>query len=142
MSIREDYTSDIPHTANYVIAVIDSHEEAQRATDALHAVGFADDAVALSPEAKACSTPLVKSPAMEGSLGEPPTEAEKLFTEEGLNQEEYAEERLQCHVVLRINTAGHEQVEWARRVLAAHHAHTIMRVGRWTRENLSDRLDG
>ncbi len=142
MSIHEDYTSGIPHTANYVIAVIDSHEEAQRVTGALHAVGFADDAVALSPEVKVCSTPLVKSPAMEGSLGEPPTEAEKLFAEEGLNQEEYAEERLRCHVVLRINTAGHEQVEQARRVLAAHHAHTIMRVGRWTRENLSDRLDG
>jgi hypothetical protein len=142
MSIHEDYTSGIPHTANYVIAVIDSHEEAQRATDALHVVGFAHDAVALSPEAKACLTPLVKSPAMEGSLGEPPTEAGKLFTEEGLDQEEYAEERLQCHVVLRINTAGHEQVQQARRVLAAHHAHTIMRVGRWTREKLSDRLDG
>ena len=142
MSIHEDYTSGIPHTANYVIAVIDNHEEAQRATDALHTIGFAYDAVALSPEAKACSTPLVKSRAMQGSLGEPPNEAGKLFTEEGLDQEEYAEQRLQCHVVLRINTAGHEQVEQARRVLAAHHAHTIMRVGRWTRENLSDRLDG
>ena len=142
MFIHEDYTSGIPHSANYVIAVIDSHEEAQRATVALHAVGFANNAVALSPEAIVCSTPLVKSSAMEGSLGEPPTEAGKLFTEEGLNQEEYAEERLRCHVVLRINTAGHEQVEQARRVLAANHAHTIMRVGRWTRENLSSRLNG
>ena len=141
MFIHEEYTFGIPHTANYVIAVIDSQEEAQRASDALHSVGFAD-AVALSPEAKACLTPLVKSLAMQGSLGEPPTEAKKLFTEEGLDQEAYAMERLQCHVVLRINAAGHDQVEQARRVLASHHAHTIMRVGRWTRENLSDRLDG
>jgi hypothetical protein len=142
MSIHEDYASGTPYSANYVIAVIDGQEEAQRAAGALHAAGFPDAAVGLSPEVKACLTPLVKSPAMEGSLGEPPTEAEKMFTEEGLDHEKYAKERLQCHVVLRITTAGHEQVEQARRVLAAHHAHTIMRVGRWTRENLSDRLDG
>ena len=66
----------------------------------------------------------------------------KTVSEEGLDQEKYAKERLQCHVVLRITTAGQDQVEQARRVLAAHHAHTIMRVGRWTRETLSDRFDG
>jgi hypothetical protein len=60
MSIHEDYPSGMPHTANYVIAVIDGQEEALRAADALHAAGFPDAAVGLSPEAKACLTPLVK----------------------------------------------------------------------------------
>jgi len=142
MSMHEEYPSGLPHSANYVIAVIDGQQEALRATSALHAAGFSEAAVGLSPEARACLIPLVNSPAMEGSLGQPPTAAEKLFTEEGLDQEKYAKERLQCHVVLRITTAGQDQVEQARRVLAAHHAHTIMRVGRWTRETLSDRFDG
>ena len=142
MSTIEDYNAGIHHSNNYVIAVIDSPEEAERATDALHAAGFAHDAVALSPEAKVCVTPLAESPAMEGSLGAPATQAQGLLTEEGLDHEEYAEARLQCHVVLRVNTAGGAQVEQARRVLATHHAYNIKRVGRWTRENLSDRLDG
>ena len=46
MSVHEDYTSDIPHSANYVIAVIDSHEEAQRATDALQQGGPTAEAIA------------------------------------------------------------------------------------------------
>ena len=47
MSIYEDYTSGVPHSANYVIAVIDGQEEAQRAAGALHAAGFPDAAVGL-----------------------------------------------------------------------------------------------
>jgi hypothetical protein len=141
MSMYEDYTTSVPHSNNYVMAVIDDHEEAWHATEALHAAGFAYNAVALSPEVKVCSTPLVQSPAMARSLGEPPTQMQELLTEEGLDHAEYALARLQCHVVLRITAKG-AQVEEARRVLVAHHAHSIKRVGRWTRENLSSRLDG
>jgi hypothetical protein len=142
MSTHEHYTIAILHSNNYVMAVIDSPEEAELATGALYAAGFAENAVALSPEAKVCLIPLAESPAMRGSLGQPPTQAQEMLTEEGLDHAEYAAARLQCHVVVRVNTAGNAQVEQARRVLVAHHAHSIKRVGRWTRENLSNLLDG
>jgi hypothetical protein len=140
--MHEDFTTSIPHSYNYVMAVIDDHEEAWRATDALYAAGFAYNSVALSPEVRVCLTPLADSPSMARSLGEPPTQIQEMLTEEGLDHAQYALARLQCHVVLRVNASGHAQVEEARRVLAAHHAHNIKRVGRWTRENLSSRLDG
>ncbi len=134
-----DYTGNPAHFSEYVIAVVDRHEEARRAAAALQAAGFSQDDIVLSPEAGQSTILLQASEGMEESLAEPPTTGEELFTEEGIDQELYATERAQGHVIVRIHTAKDEQVETARAVLAAHHAHAIRHVGTWTRETLSDK---
>lgn len=121
---------------NYVIAVIDTPEEAQHTADALKAKGFvATDIVVSSPLQR--GTP--ESQAKQGTLADEPSPTQFNLTEEGLDQEEYATERRRGHVVIQVQAKKDEQVERAREILAAHHAHAIKRVGTWTRENLPNR---
>ena len=63
------------------------------------------------------STP--ESEHQQGTLADPPTQAESLFTEEGLDQEQYAAERRQGHVVIQVQTSKTEDVERAHGVLVA-----------------------
>jgi hypothetical protein len=137
-----NYIGNPAHFSNYVIAVIEDREEAERAAAALHTAGFAQDAIVLSPEVDPRATPLQESEGMEHSLAEPPTTAEKLFTEEGLDQELYATERARGHVVVRVRTENDTNVESARKELATHHAYAIRHVGKWMGETLSDAPDG
>ncbi len=137
-SNQQDYTRNPADFSDYVIALIDSREDAQRAAEALHAAGFANEDIVLSPEAEEGTHPLEKSKGMEDTLAEPPTTGEKLFTEEGIEQEQYAEERAKGHVAVRVHTPRDEEVASAREVLAEHHAYAIRHVGQLAREILSD----
>lgn len=118
---------------NYVIAVLDAPEDAQETRRALEARGFTATDIAVSAPLHR-NTP--KSEREQGTLADPPTTGERLLTEEGLDQAEYATERERGHVVIQVKTPELEDVDRAHAVLVAHQAHTIKRVGRWTRENL------
>jgi hypothetical protein len=115
---------------NYVIAVLDRPEDDQEVVEALKAHGFA-------PADIVFSAPPVQQE--QGTLADPPTLAERLFTEEGLDQAEYATAREQGHVVIQVHTPESEDVDRAHAILVAHQAHTIKRVGTWTRENLPNK---
>ena len=132
-----DFTAHSSNFSDYVIGVIDRRSEAKVAAAGLIAAGFEGDDVVLSPEASASAPPLQPSEGMEGSLAEPPTTAQELFTEEGIDQELYASERAKGHVVVLVRTTADHEVASARDVLAAHHAHAIRRVSKWTSETLS-----
>lgn len=115
---------------NYVIAVLDRPEDDQEVVEALRAHGFAPADIVFSapPEQQE-----------QGTLADPPTLAERLFTEEGLDQAEYATARERGYVVIQVHTPESEDVDRAHAILVAHQAHTIKRVGTWTRENLPER---
>ncbi len=133
MTTSEPYAEgEVPFT-NYVIAVLDTPEAAQETADALKARGFAANDIALSAPLRRETPP---SQAQQGTLADPPTTGEQVLTEEGLDQAEYATARRDGHVVIQVHTPEDEDVERAHAVLVAQHAHTIKRVGRWTRENL------
>jgi hypothetical protein len=122
----------VPFT-NYVIAVLDTAEEARETAEALKARGFAQTDIVLS-------APLGQDTHKSelGTLADPPTPVEQLLTEEGLDQEEYATARRSGHTVIQVYTPEMEDVDRAHAILTTHQAHTIKRVGRWTRENLPE----
>ena len=123
---------EVPFT-NYVIAVVNTPEEAKTTEEALRAHGFAPADIVLSAPLKP-STP--ESEREQGTLADPPTTAQSIFTEEGYHQEEYEAERQRGHVVIQVRTPDAKDVDRAHTVLTEHGAHTIKRVGAWTRENL------
>jgi hypothetical protein len=123
---------EVPFTT-YVIAVLDTPAEAKATEEALKAQGFAPADIVLSAPLKP-STP--ESEREQGTLADPPTTAESIFTEEGYNQEEYEAERRNGHVVIQVRTPDAKDVDRAHKALTEHGAHTIKRVGSWTRENL------
>lgn len=118
---------------NYVIAVLDTPEQAKAAQEALKKQGFAAADIVLSAPLR----PTTPAPEREqGTLADPPTRGERLLTEEGYDQEIYTAERERGHVVIQVRTPDSRDVDIAHRILVAHNAHTIKRVGTWTRENL------
>lgn len=133
MTMSDQYAQGKVPFTNYVIAVVDTPGAAQEARAALEAEGFAATDIAISAPLQS-STP--ESEHQQGTLADPPTQVESLFTEEGLDQEQYAAERRRGHVVIQVQTSKTEDVERAHGVLVDHDAHTIKRVGTWTRENL------
>lgn len=120
---------------NYVIAVLDTSEKAQEAAKALEEQGFAAADIVLSAPLHPGAP---DSEREQGTLADPPSISQRLFTEEGLDQAEYAEERRRGHVVIQVRTDDSADVERAHETLMAHGAHTIKRVGTWTRENLPE----
>jgi hypothetical protein len=130
-----DYDKGTVPFKDYVIAVLDTPVEAKAAAEALEAGGFATDDVVLSAPLRP-NTP--ESERKQGTLADPPTEAQTILTEEGLDQEQYAMERRRGHVVVQVHTPHREDVDRAHAILVAHQAHTIKRVGTWTRENLPE----
>lgn len=118
---------------DYVIAVLDMPEDVQDAMEALTARGFAADDILLSAPVR---SGMPESEREQGTLADPPTQAESLLTEEGFDQEQYALERRRGHAVIQVRTPHMEDVDRAHAILAAHEAHAIKRVGTWTRENL------
>ncbi len=118
---------------NYVIAVVDTPGAAQEARAALEAEGFAAADIAMSAPLQP-STP--ESERQQGTLADPPTHAESLFTEEGLDQEQYAAERRQGMSSFRCRRPKRRMSNAPTRFWQTHDAHTIKRVGTWTRENL------
>lgn len=136
MASSNEYAKGEVPFKNYVIAVLDTPAEADRTADALQAGGFAPtDIVVSSPLRR--NTP--ESEREQGTLADPPTKTQSVLTEEGLDQDEYATERRNGHVVIQVQAKKDEQVERAHEILVANHAHTIKRVGTWTRENLPER---
>lgn len=136
MRQSEPYAEGKVPFMNYVIAVLDTPEDGQEIVEALEAHGFASTDIALSAPLNQHTPPEQRE---QGTLADPPTTAERLFTEEGLDQAEYAAAREQGHVVIQVHTPESEDVERAHAILVAHQAHTIKRVGTWTRENLPER---
>jgi hypothetical protein len=133
MKEAEPYAEGKVPFMNYVIAVLDTPEDGQEVAEALKAHGFADADIALSAPLNQHTPPEQQD---QGTLADPPTTAQRLFTEEGLDQAEYATAREQGHVVIQVHTPESEDVDRAHAILVAHQAHTIKRVGTWTRENL------
>ena len=123
---------EVPFT-NYVIAVLNTFDEAKATEEALRTRGFAPADIVLSAPLKP-STP--ESEREQGTLADPPTTAQSLFTEEGYNQEEYEAERRRGHVVIQVRTPDDKDVKRAHKVLVEHGARVIKRVGALTRENL------
>jgi hypothetical protein len=133
MKEAEPYAEGTAPFMNYVIAVLDAPEDGQEVVEALEAHGFPPADIVLSAPLNRSTPPAQRE---QGTLADPPTPAEQLFTEEGLDQAEYATARQQGHVVIQVHTPESEDVERAHAILVAHQAHTIKRVGTWTRENL------
>ena len=130
-----DYArGEVPFT-NYVIAVLNTPAEAKATEEALKAHGFAPADIVLSAPLKP-GTP--ESEREQGTLADPPTTAQSLFTEEGYNQEEYEAERRRGHVVIQVRTPDDKDVDRAHKALVEHGAHTIMRMGALIRERLPD----
>ncbi len=102
MTTSDQYAQGKVPFTNYVIAVVDTPGAAQKAREALEAEGFAAADIAMSAPLQP-STP--ESERQQGTLADPPTHAESLFTEEGLDQEQYAAERRQGHVVIQVQTS-------------------------------------
>lgn len=125
---------EVPFT-NYVIAVLTTLEEAKATEEALRTRGFAPADIVLSAPLKP-STP--ESEREQGTLADPPTTAQSIFTEEGYHQEQYEAERRRGHVVIQVQTPDSKDVDRAHKVLVEHGAHLIMRVGALTRERLPD----
>ena len=125
---------EVPFT-NYVIAVLNTPAEAKATEEALKAHGFAPADIVLSAPLKP-GTP--ESEREQGTLADPPTTAQSLFTEEGYNQEEYEAERRRGHVVIQVRTPDDKDVDRAHKALVEHGAHSIMRMGALTRERLPD----
>ncbi|HEY7342051.1 MAG TPA: hypothetical protein VH591_14325 [Ktedonobacterales bacterium] len=135
MKEAEPYAEGKVPFMNYVIAVVDTPEDGQEVAVALKAHGFAPADIVLSAPLNQHTPPAQRE---QGTLADPPTPAEQLFTEEGLDQAEYATARQAGHVVIQVHTPESEDVERAHAILVAHQAHTIKRVGTWTRENLPE----
>lgn len=133
MTQSEPYAEGKVPFKNYVIAVLDTPEDGQEVAEALKEHGFAAEDIALSAPLNQHTPPEQQE---QGTLADPPTTAERLFTEEGLDQVEYATAREQGHVVIQVHTPESEDVDRAHAILMAHQAKTIKRVGTWTRENL------
>ncbi len=136
MTASEPYATGKAPFKNYVIAVLDSPADAREITDALKARGFAPTDIVLSAPLRQNTPPAQQE---QGTLADPPTTGEQLLTEEGLDQAEYATARRQGHAVIQVRTPDSDDVEHAHAILTAHQAHTIKRVGTWTRENLPER---
>jgi len=136
MKEAEPYAEGKVPFMNYVIAVLDAPEDSQEIVEALKAHGFAAADIVFSAPLNQHTLPARQQ---QGTLADPPTLAERLFTEDGLDQAEYATARDQGHVVIQVHTPESEDVDRAHAILMAHQAHTIKRVGTWTRENLPER---
>jgi len=133
MKEAEPYAEGKVPFMNYVIAVLDMPEDGQEVVEALRTHGFAPADIVLSSPLNQHTLPSQRE---QGTLADPPTLAERLFTEEGLDQAEYATARQQGDVVIQVHTPESEDVDRVHAILVAHQAHTIKRVGTWTRENL------
>jgi hypothetical protein len=125
---------EVPFT-NYVIAVLTTLEEAKATEEALRTRGFAPADIVLAAPLTP-STP--ESEREQGTLADPPTTAQGIFTEEGYHQEQYEAERWRGHVVIQVGTPDSKDVDRAHKVLVEHGAHRIMRVGALTRERLPE----
>ena len=133
MTTSEPYAEGKVPFTNYVIAVLDTPADAEETSDALKAHGFAPADIVLSAP---LHEDMPASQKQQGTLADPPTRAEQVLTEEGLDQAEYATARREGHVVIQVHTPDDDDVDRAHAILTDHNATTIKRVGTWTRENL------
>jgi hypothetical protein len=120
---------------DYVLAVIDDRDDAEQAREDLRQNGFARDDVFLSAPAHPGAGALRRK---QGTLADAPGAVRRVFAEEGLDQEQYASERAHGRTIVHVCASRTNDIERARAILVAHSAHTIKRVGRWTRENLPE----
>ncbi len=117
-----------PH--HYIVAVIDDRAEAQQAVQALRGAGWPEQDVRLF-YGKEIAPRLSR---IEGKRSLPEklaADVRHYVSDEGVMAEDYEEEARLGHQILAVYTPHEEHVEQARRLLAAHHAHSIEHFGTW-----------
>jgi|SRR5579859_1234315 len=128
------------HTENYIVAVIDDLTEAEQAVAELQQGDWQPADVRLfrgKPSARQIgaieehrSAPARLAAAVRGAS-----------SEEGPISELYEQEAQQGHQIVAVYAADDEQVERARRILAAHQAHAIEYFGSWAITDLPRQED-
>lgn len=117
-----------PH--NYLIAVIDDRAEAERAAQALSSAGWPENDIRLFP-GKIVATQLEQLEERRSLPEKLAADVRHYVSDEGVMAEDYEEDARLGHHILAVYTPDDDQVEQARALLAAHHAHSIEHFGTW-----------
>lgn len=121
---------------NWVVGVIDDAVEADRASVAARAAGFSDDDVLVLHGQQALDLAKAKEDAMN-PLKRLLTAWGNVSTDPGTAEEEYIEAARNGHSLVNVRAEAPEDVQRAREVLLAHHAHDVKHFGKWVNTDLS-----
>lgn len=123
------------YPTNYIIAVVNDRQEAQRAVSALSDAGFSHvdvlagvDALRMIEQKMDEQNPLAK-------LWE---NLRKTLTDEGANEHAYLDELRRGHSVVMAQVANAEDATRAGDILRGYHAHIVQHFDQWTVTNLPD----
>lgn len=119
------------HHRNYVVGVLDNHDDARRTGTALQDSGFAPDDVVMQTGQD------IQERMQRNDLGNLVREA---TTEEGTICRDY-NDLARDGAILSVYTASPEEVERARKVMVEHGAHSLKHFGDWTISELPDQLE-
>jgi hypothetical protein len=122
------------YPTNHVCAVIDQEAETEGAVEALRAAGFANIRLFRGQEAY---TAIRRRSGQDNALWRVWRRVRDLGTEGEIHQLYLATLRRGGSYVL-VYASTRDQVDLARAILAAHHAHAIWHLGPWTMERLSE----
>lgn len=128
------------HTEQYIAAVIDDLNQAERARQALEQAGWKPEDVRLirgKPAVEKIET-IEEHRSLPERLG---AAVRGTTSEEGPISEAYEAEAEQGHQILAASAADPEQVEQARQILARHQAHDVEYFGSWAITDLPARED-
>ena len=115
---------------NYIVAVIDDLQEAERAVEALHQAGFGENEVRLF-EGRHAASQIDDLEKQRGVLERAFTSVRSVASDESIIAEDYEQEARLGHHIVAVYTAEQAQVDQAYHLLRGYHAHAIEHFGRW-----------
>ena len=121
---------------NWVVGIIDDPAEAGRAADALRNAGILDDDVMVLHGQEALDLAQAKEDA-KNPIAKVIAAWGRVSTDPGTAEEEYLDAARQGHSLVNVRAESPEDVQRAREVLLAHHAHHVKHFGKWVNTDLS-----
>lgn len=121
---------------NWVVSIIDDPTEADRAVDALRAAGVPGENIHILHGQKALDVAQAHEDA-KNPIAKLISAWGRASTDPGTAEEEYLDAARQGHSLVNVRAASPEDVQRAREVLLAHHAHHVKHFGKWVSTDLS-----
>lgn len=123
-------------SASWVVGVIDSTDEAERAVRAAHETGYGEEDVVVLHGADAVK--LQRTKEQQSPVYKAYAWLARALTDPGTAEQEYLEEAKQGRSIVSIRAEEPDEVDHAVRLLDEFHAHRVKHFGRWV---LTDHRD-
>jgi hypothetical protein len=120
----------IGESASWVVGVIDTPEEAERAEQAARATGYREDDLVVLHGADAVNVQQAKEQQLN-PISKVFAWLARATTDPGTAEQEYTEEAKQGHSIVSIRAEEPDEVDRAVRLLDTYHAHRVKHFGQW-----------